>query len=187
MRSERRVEIICTDGATTMRLFWLEQRKSGIYGSFFIPGLELHRSYHLDGKVHFFSKSIQRMDGGQEVFKPSGYSKEVVTAQPLSSFRGRFDFFSGGHRLDPDVYKEALPYKFKKANHFILVDSRNISGGQKHVNLFVNLLEAGSCESINEALQGFESIRRKQKWSGEYHLYSDFLPWVLIFLMYESK
>jgi len=184
MRTVKRLEVISTNGSETIRIFWLEQRKSGIYGSFFIPGIEIHRSYHPDGTVHFKSKSVRQIKSRETFLKPSGYSREVVQNHPLARFRGQFQFFMGGHQLDSDVFARAIPYKFKKANHFVLIDTRCLTGQQRHVDLYAYLVEVGGFDCLKEIIISHEEIVKRENRISECHLYTAFNPWIVLFLMF---
>jgi hypothetical protein len=66
------------------------------------------------------------MAGGEDFINSSGYSKDVIKSSPISEFRGSFQFFQGGLRLDKDVLDEGVPYKFKKVDSLLIIDTRNI-------------------------------------------------------------
>ena len=126
MKSEHRIELVVTDGKRSIRCFWLEQRKAGVFGGFITPRISIHRSYHVDGNVHFRVEGSPRMAGGEDFINSSGYSKDVIKSSPISEFRGSFQFFQGGLRLDKDVLDEGVPYKFKKVDSLLIIDTRNI-------------------------------------------------------------
>jgi hypothetical protein len=184
MNAVKRLEVIATNGSETIRIFWLEQRKSGIFGSFFIPGFEMHRSYHLDGAVHFKSRSVRQIKNGETFLRLSGYSRDVVHNHPLARFRGQFQFFMGGHRLDSDVFVRSIPHKFKKANHFVLIDARCLTGQQRHVDLYAYLVEVGHFDCLKEIITSHEAITKRENRIGEYHLYTAFNPWVVLSLIF---
>lgn len=91
------------------------------------------------GYCKTFSRS--RRPHSPDFLNPSGYSEEVTKAAPLKQFRGSFVFFNGGLRLDKEVLDEGIAYRFKKVDNLLFVDTRNISGAQKHLNFTVSLLE----------------------------------------------
>jgi hypothetical protein len=93
----------------------------------------MHRSYHADGNVHYRAEETPGVHGGGDFFNGNGYSKEVIEATPLNSFKGSFDFFNGGLRLDKEVLENGVPYKFRKVDNILLIDTRNIEGKQKHL------------------------------------------------------
>jgi hypothetical protein len=187
MKPARRLELVVTDGKRTIRSFWLEQRKAGIYGSFISPRLSIHRSYHVDGNVHYRVEGAPRILGGDDFFNPNGYSKERVKVIPLNTFKGSFNFFNAGLRLDKEVLEEGVPYRFKKIDSLLLIDMRNIEGKQKHLNLLVSLIEANSLRTLKSLIDRQEKLCRGAKQTGEYHLLTRFRPWVFIFLMFSSR
>lgn len=187
MKSEHRIELVVTDGKRSIRSFWLEQRKAGIFGGFITPRISLHRSYHIDGNVHFRVEDSPRNAGEDNFFNPHGYSKEVVKSCPLSEFHGSFHFFNGGLRLDKDVLDEGIPYKFKKVDNLLLVDTRNIHGAQKHLTLVVGMIQSHSYPILQSRIEELEKICRKSGGTGEYHLFTKFQPWILVFLMFSLQ
>jgi hypothetical protein len=187
MKSDIRLELIVTDGKCTIRSFWLEQRKAGIYCSFISPGLSMHRSYHADGNVHYRVEGAPRISGGDDFFNPTGYSKEVIKATPLNAFKGSFDFFNGGLRLNKEVLEKGVPYRFKKVDNLLLIDTRNIEGKQKHLNFEVSLVEENFFSALESLIIERGKLHRGAKQSGEYHLFTTFRPWVLIFLMFSNR
>jgi hypothetical protein len=187
MKSEKRIELVVTDGKRSIRSFWLEQRKAGIYGGFITPRISLHRSYHVDGNVHFRVEGSSHIGGGENFFNPSGYSKEVIKASPLSSFPGHFHFFNGGLRLDKDVLDEGIPYKFRKVENLLLIDTRNIHGHQKHLTLIASMIQAHTYSLLQFRFEEFEKICQSSGGTGEYHLFTKFQPWILVFLMFSAR
>jgi len=187
MKSNRRLELVVTDGKRTIRSFWLEQRRAGIYCSFISPGLSMHRSYHADGNVHCRVEGAPRIHGRDVFLNRKGYSKEVIKATPLNSFKGSFDFFNGGLRLDKEVLEKGVSYKFKKVDNILLIDTRNIEGRQKHLNLLVSLVEGNSFSTLESLIDAREKLCHVAKQTGEYHLFTTFRPWVFMFLMFSNR
>ncbi len=187
MRNDRRIELVVTDGKRSIRSFWLEQRRSGVFGFFITPRLSMHRSYHLDGNVHYRVEGSPRISNADSIFNSKGYSKEVIKAPQLNAFKGSFEFFNGGLRLDNDVLNEGIPYKFKKVDNILTIDTRNIEGKQKQLTLLATLVEPHQFNILQKVIETREKMCRSSNQVGEYHIFNRFNPWVLVFLMFSTR
>jgi len=185
----KRLEIVGTDGTRAIRLIWLRiGRDGGIYGSFFHPSMTLHRSYHRDGIVHWrYDRRLGNAGAADEFFKESGYSRDVDSGPPLGSFTGHFLFLQGGFRLDPDCFEDRKPYRFKAVDHLLIVDSRVIQGDQRHMNFYIDLVEANSFQRLGERMAEFQRIFTSAARICEHHCYLELEPWVLVSLAYSSR
>ncbi len=163
-----------------MRLFWFSVSDKGIYGSADHPAVLMHKSYHKDGNVHWKADGKVPISDGDSFFKKSGYSSSEKEA-PLNTFKDTYSFFQAGMRLDPDCFQKGCRYyKFKKSDHVIWIDSRSLKGKQKHVNLYLDLVEYGAYPILNTVMSKFQKIFS----SGhcEHHCYLEFKPWALVTL-----
>ena len=189
MGKAKSLELIATDGVQTARLIWFRiGSDGGIYGSFFHKNIAIHRSYHSDGVVHWKAdKPMEKVINVEEVFKESGYSGEVDCAPPLGSFKGYFNFLQGGFRLDVDLFQQGVSYEFGSVDRLLIIDSRTIKGEQRHLNFYLDLIESGSYEILNERMEGYQKTLTNAGMICEHHCYLEFEPWLLVSLAYSTR
>jgi len=189
MPKAKLLEIVATDGARAVRLIWFRiGSNGGIYGSFFHPSIAIHRSYHTDGTIHWKTDSpLVNVRDSEKMFKESGYSRDVDSGPPLSTFAGYFSFLQGIFRLDPDCFETLLPYDYNEADRLIILDARAIRGEQRHVNIYLDLIEAGSYVLLTSQMAEKQRIFTNAGMICEHHCYLEFEPWVLVSIAYSSQ
>ncbi len=160
MARAKRLDLVATDGRRAVRLVTLSiSGASGIYGLFLHRSVKMHRSYHRDGTVHLKADGpMEGVKGAEKIFKESEYSHDANSGPPLDSFTGHFSFLQGVFRLDPDCFKGRVEYKFKKTDRLLVVDSRTISGEQRFVNFYLDLVEVGSYQILNARMAEYQRI-----------------------------
>ena len=80
MPSNKRFVLVATDGNRAIRLVWLRVKSDGIYGSFFHRSVTMHRSYHLDGSVHFKAEGpMENVKDAERIFKAAKHPKSFVS------------------------------------------------------------------------------------------------------------
>jgi hypothetical protein len=187
MAREKRLELVATDGVRAVRLIWLRIKSDLILGSIHHPSIAMHTSYHRDGTVHLKADGpMERVRDADKIFKEKGYSRDVHSGPPLDSFTGYFSFLAGGFRLDPDCFEGPVEYKFKKTDRLLVVDSQTISGEQRWVNFYLDLVEVGSYQILNARTAEYQRIFTDDGRICEHHCYLEFEPWVLVSLAYSS-
>ena len=189
MGAKKRLDLVATDGRRAVRLVKLSiSGDSGIYGLLLHRSVKMHRSYHRDGTVHLKADGpMERVEGADKIFKGSGYSRDVQSGPPLDSFTGHFSFLQGVFRLDPDCFEGRVEYKFKKTDRLLVVDSRTISGEQRFVDFYLDLVEAGSYRTLSSQMAKYQRIFADAGRICEHHCYLEFKPWVLVSLAYSSR
>ena len=189
MGAKKRLDLVATDGRRAVRLVKLSiGGGSGIYGLFLHRSVKMHRSYHRDGTVHLKADGpMERVKGTDKILKGSGYSRDVQSGPPLDCFTGHFSFLQGVFRLDPDCFEGRVEYKFKKTDRLLVVDSRSISGEQRFVNFYLDLVEAGSYRTLSGQMAEYQGTFTNADMICEHHCYLEFQPWVLVSLAYQSR
>ena len=176
-KTPQTLEIAATDGTKTIRLLRLEQKPAGFHASFFLPGIELRRSYQNNGHVVFQSLVVTLSDAQDGTVHTAGHSKKILKADPLASFRGFFNLLSEEEGISQDLFLRSDPLRFQKTNRHLILDTRHIGGSQ--VRLSVDLVEPDSTRALTDCMTHFQKTCRPSR-LGEHHLYRDFQPWVLV-------
>ncbi|MGH7430104.1 MAG: hypothetical protein ACREJ4_17355 [Candidatus Methylomirabilaceae bacterium] len=188
MGAKKCLDLVATDGRRAVRLVKLSiSGDSGIYGLLLHRSVKMHRSYHRDGTVHLKADGpMEGVKGAAKIFKGSGYSHDVQSGPPLDSFTGHFSFLQGIFRIDPDCFEGRVEYKFKKTDRLLIVDSRTISGKQRFVNFYLDLVEAGSYQTLSSQMADYQGTFTNADMICEHHCYLEFVPWILVTLAYSS-
>ena len=189
-RSKMRLEIIATNGATMVRSAWCEVVKGQrICGSIYNPRAKMHFSYHLDGTVHtkLENPALRHLilGGG---WNEKGYAPSGPKGPPLSEFKGARSFIAGGVTLDDKYFSEAEPYAMKRADRVILVDSRSVTGMQKMVGYYFDLVEKSNYMLLCKRIQNMEEFISADGQSiCEHHCFLAQDPWLLVHVAYCSN
>jgi len=186
MPRSRKLELLVTDGSRVIRLIWFRIRNGGgVYGSFFHPRIAMHRSYHADGTIHWKADAgMKNVKGGEEIYKQTGYSRDVESGPPLAAFTGHMTFLQGIFRLDSDCFDSLRAYEFQAVDRLLILDSRAIRGKQRHVNFYLDLIEVGSFAILTAQMAEKQRIFTNAGMICEHHCYLEFQPWVLTSLAY---
>jgi len=148
----------------------------------------MHRSYHADGAITWKADvGMMNVRGADEIFKQSGYSRDVISGPPLASFTGYVTFLQGGFRLDPECFESLRPYEFRAVDRLLILDSRAIRGEQRRMNFYLDLIEVGSFGILATQMAEKERIFTDAGMICEHHCYLEFQPWVLVNLAYSSQ
>ncbi|MBI4826718.1 MAG: hypothetical protein HY807_09930 [Nitrospirae bacterium] len=179
----KKIILLATNGNKIFCLAWLRIGKD-IYGSLTHHNVKMHRSYHKDGNTHWkdekYNSKIEN-----NTFNINGYS-ETEKATPLDHFKGRFSFLNAGARLDKDCFTNVIEYSGKKTDKLILFDTRVITGKQKFVNIYFDLIEFNSYKYLNDCIKEKNRIADRENFASDIHCFFEFKPWVVVTLLYKK-
>ncbi len=150
-----KIHVLATDGNTIKKIFWLEQKKTGVYYGFAFNDMDVHGSYHINGK-HY-----------QTI--PDKKAELLANGPRLDQFTGTFQLASLVVRVSSATGSDFKTWATnRKAESALYIDTRFFTKGG--ISLCVLLVDYGNLGIIESIVPYYSQA----------HVFSKFKPWVVI-------